>query len=369
MNTPILIPAQPTFTVTVYSTHTATSPVSFNCNTDQTILEAALVNNFILPYGCKNGACGSCKALLNNGTVSHIHNNATVRAAESENTALLCCASPTSDITITARLAAAEPDYPIKKLPSRIASISHITPDVAIVKLQLPTAEKLAFKAGQYLEFILKDGSRRAYSMANAAHSLAEIPLNQIELHIRHTPGGLFTDALFGIAGSQLTIKEKDIMRIEVPHGTFYLRDADLDKPNQALIMLASGTGFAPIKAMIEHSLKMKYTRPINFYWGGRQLHDLYAHDLALSWAAHHSHIQYIPVLSEASSESNWQGRRGLVHHAVMIDYPDLSQYQVYACGAPIVVSSAQRDFTALCALPSDAFFADSFTSKADSIA
>ncbi|MEN9911633.1 MAG: CDP-6-deoxy-L-threo-D-glycero-4-hexulose-3-dehydrase reductase, partial [Pseudomonadota bacterium] len=322
-----------------------------------------------LPYGCKNGACGSCKAPLNSGTVSHIYDNTTVRTAESEQSALLCCASPTSDITITARLAAAEPDYPIKKLPSRIASINRIIPDVAIVKLQLPAAEKLAFKAGQYLEFILKDGSRRAYSMANAAHSLAEVPLNQIELHVRHTIGGLFTDALFGIEGSQLTIKEKDIMRIEVPQGTFYLRDADLDKPNQAMVMLASGTGFAPIKAMIEYSLIMGHTRPIDFYWGGRQLQDLYAHDLALSWAAQHSHIQYIPVLSEAKSESNWQGRTGLVHQAVMSDYPDLSQYQVYACGAPIVVSSAKHDFTTLCALPSDAFFADSFTSKADSVA
>jgi CDP-4-dehydro-6-deoxyglucose reductase, E3 len=369
MNTPILIPTDSTFTVTVHSTQPATPSVSFNCNTDQTVLEAALANGLILPYGCKNGACGSCKAPLNSGTVSHIYDNTTVRNAESEQSALLCCARPTSDMTITARLASIESDYPIKKLPSRIASITRVTPDVAIVKLQLPAAEKLAFKAGQYLEFILKDGSRRAYSMANAAHSLAEIPLNQIELHIRHTLGGLFTDALFGVEGSQLTIKEKDIVRIEVPHGTFYLRDADLDKPNQAMVMLASGTGFAPIKAMIEYSLVMGYTRPIYFYWGGRQLHDLYAHDLALSWAAQHAHIQYIPVLSEASSESNWQGRTGLVHQAVMSDYPDLSLYQVYACGAPIVVSSAQRDFTAQCGLPSDAFFADSFTSKADGIA
>jgi CDP-4-dehydro-6-deoxyglucose reductase, E3 len=331
----------------------------FTCKPDQSILEAALAAGLVLPYGCKNGACGSCKAPLNAGDVSHSHDNQTVKTALGEGCALLCCAQPRSDVTLTTRVATADADYPLKKLPSRVASITAAAPDVMIVKLQLPAAEKLAFKAGQYLEFILRDGSRRAYSMGNAPHSLQTA--NQLELHIRHMKGGLFTDALFGVEGSKLApVKEKDIVRVEVPHGTFYLRE-DTQKP---MVFLASGTGFAPIKAMIEHAIHTENTRPITLYWGGRTLPDLYLHVLAQSWAAEHTHISYVPVLSEA--DASWTGRTGYVHAAVMQDLPDLSGFEVYACGAPIVVSSAQRDFTAQCGLPADAFFADSFTSAAD---
>ncbi len=293
------------------------------------------------------------------GEVSHIHDNQTVKTALSEGCALLCCAQPRSDVTITTRVALADADYPSKKLPSRVASITPAAPDVMIVKLQLPAAEKLAFKAGQYLELILRDGSRRAYSMGNAPHSLQSV--NQLELHIRHLKGGLFTDALFGVEGSKLAqVKEKDIIRVEVPQGTFYLRD-ETQKP---MVFLASGTGFAPIKAMVEHAIHTENKRPITLYWGGRTLPDLYLHSLAQSWAKEHSHIRYLPVLSEA--QDGWTGRTGFVHAAVMQDFPDLSSFEVYACGAPIVVSSAQRDFTARCGLPTDAFFADSFTSAAD---
>jgi CDP-4-dehydro-6-deoxyglucose reductase, E3 len=388
MSTPIL---STRYTVTVMATTqplAATGGIApapkmqFSCGDDQAVLDAALQADLVLPYGCKNGACGTCKTPLNSGTVTHRYDNSTVRAAQAEGAALLCCAHPSSDITITARVQAVDNDYPLKKLPARIASISKAAPDVAIVKLQLPAAEKLAFRAGQYVEFILRDGSRRAYSIANAPHSLAQpnphnlanpsAPTNQLELHIRHMPGGVFTDALFGVEGSTLpAMKEKDIARIEVPHGTFYLRDPDEADPHQTMIMLASGTGFAPIKAIIEHSLFLGSTRPICLYWGGRQLVDLYAHELALSWARQHNHITYIPVLSEANTASTtpWQGRTGFVHQAVMHDHADMSTYQVYACGAPIVVTSAQRDFVARCQLPQTAFFADSFTSAADAAA
>ena len=348
-----------THTITIHHAGETAQHTQFTCNPDQTVLDAALAAGLILPYGCKNGACGSCKAPQGSGVVTHKHDNSTVQQAISEGAALLCCALPHSDASFTTRVAAIDAAYPLKKLPTRIASIETAAPDVKIVRLQLPAAEKLAFKAGQYLEFILRDGSRRAYSMANAPHSLETI--NQLELHIRHTLGGLFTDALFSVEGSTLAaIKEKDIMRIEVPHGTFYLR-TDTEKP---MIMVASGTGFAPIKAMIEHSLHSGNTRPITLYWGGRSVHDLYLHTLAQSWAAAHSHIHYVPVVSDALD--GWSGRTGFVHQAAMTDFPDMSGHEVYACGAPIVVNSAQRDFVTLCSLPSDAFFADSFTSAAD---
>ncbi len=347
-----------THTVTIHHTGSEHN-TQFTCNPDQTVLEAALAAGLVLPYGCKNGVCGSCKAPLNLGTVVHKHDTSTVKQAIAEGCALLCCAMPQTDAEFTTRVAKADADYPLKKLPTRVASIVDAADDVKIVKLQLPAAEKLAYKAGQYLEFILRDGSRRAYSMGNAPHGLAAG--NQLELHIRHLKGGLFTDALFGVDGSKLAaIKEKDIMRVEVPQGTFYLRE-ETSKP---MIMLASGTGFAPIKAMIEHLIETGNTRPVTLYWGGRALKDLYLHELAQSWATAHSHIRYVPVLSDDTN--GWAGRTGFVHQAVVTDFPDMSSHEVYACGAPIVVSSAQRDFVEKCQLPAEAFFADSFTSAAD---
>jgi CDP-4-dehydro-6-deoxyglucose reductase len=169
-------------------------------------------------------------------------------------------------------------------------------------------------------------------------------------------PGGKFTDHVFG------AMKEKDILRIEGPYGSFFLRE-DSAKP---MIFLASGTGFAPIKALIERTQFKGITRPVAVYWGGRRPADLYMHVWLLEQAAAMPHLTYVPVVSDALAEDNWTGRTGFVHQAVMADFADLSGHQVYACGAPIVVESARADFSARCGLPADEFFADSFTSAAD---
>jgi CDP-4-dehydro-6-deoxyglucose reductase len=219
------------------------------------------------------------------------------------------------------------------------------------MSLQLPATERMQFKAGQYIEFMLKDGKRRSYSLANAPHH------NDLtSLHIRHMPGGLFTDHVFG------AMKERDILRLEGPLGTFFLRE-DSDKP---MVLLASGTGFAPIKAIVEHAAHVKTTRAITLYWGGRRPQDLYMHALCEEWARTLPNFRYIPAVSDALLEDSWQGRSGFVHRAVMEDLPDLSGYQVYACGAPIMVDSARHDFVSTCKLPEEEFFADSFTSEAD---
>jgi CDP-4-dehydro-6-deoxyglucose reductase len=258
---------------------------------------------------------------------------------------------PQSDVVIEAREVLGVGDFPIKKLPSRVAKLDRLTDDVMVLSLQLPATERMQFKAGQYIEFLLKDGKRRAYSMATAPHS-DEL----LALHIRHMPGGLFTDQVFG------TLKEKDILRFEGPLGTFFLRE-DSEKP---IIMLASGTGFAPIKAMIDHWAHQQSTRPITLYWGGRRPADLYMNALCEEWAKTLPNFRYIPVISDALPEDKWTGRTGFVHKAVMHDLQNLSDYQVFACGAPIMVESAQRDFVAECKLPTEEFFADSFTSEAD---
>jgi CDP-4-dehydro-6-deoxyglucose reductase len=216
--------------------------------------------------------------------------------------------------------------------------------------LKLPANEKLVFLAGQFIEFLLKDGTRRSFSMANAPHD-AEL----LQLHVRHVAGGQFTDHVFA------KMKERDILRFEGPLGTFFLRE-DSVKP---IVFVASGTGFTPIKSIIEAALKKGSARPMTLYWGGRRPKDLYMNALAEGWAAQ-GLLKYVPVVSEAVPEDAWAGRSGFVHRAVMEDFPDLSGHQVYACGVPLMVDAARRDFTSSCRLPEDEFYADSFTTQAD---
>ncbi|WP_211443417.1 CDP-6-deoxy-delta-3,4-glucoseen reductase [Collimonas humicola] len=325
----------------------------FTCDDGETILNAAIRAGVGLPYGCKNGACSSCKGKLLDGEISHgAHQEKALPVKEEQaGFALFCCATPHSDVTIEAREVAGIGEFPVRKMPTRVAKIDKVADDVVVLSLQLPANERLQYLAGQYIEFILRDGKRRSYSMANAPYKD-----EHLTLHIRHMPGGLFTDQVFS------TLKERDILRMEGPLGTFFLRE-DSDKP---MVLLASGTGFAPIKALVEQCAHTGSQRPITLYWGGRRPQDLYMMALCEEWAATLPNFKFVPVISNALPEDQWQGRSGFVHQAVMDDLPDLSAYQVYACGAPVVVESAQRDFVALCKLPAEEFYADSFTSEAD---
>ena len=328
----------------------------FEVEREETLLGAAIRQGVGLPYGCKDGACGSCKSKLLEGRVIHgAHQPKTLTPEEeAAGFVLTCCATPQTDCTLEARTVPGAGEFPVLKLPSRVLSLTKPAADVAVLRLQLPANQNFQFHAGQYVEFILRDGARRSYSMANAPHNLGTPAA--IELHIRHMPGGKFTDHVFG------AMKEKDILRMEGPFGSFFLRE-DSDKP---IVLLASGTGFAPIKAIIERIEHLGLSRPVTLYWGCRSQADLYLHDWALQAAARLPQLRYVPVLSEPKAEDGWTGRTGFVHQAVMADFPDLGGHQVYACGAPVMVESAQRDFVALCQLPAEEFYADSFTSEAD---
>ena len=342
-----------------YQVELKMSGKTFLVEGDETVLEAALRQGINLPYGCKNGACGSCKGKCIEGKIHHgDHSQSALSTAdETAGSTLLCCAHPQSDLLIEVREVQGGGDIPVRKVPCRINTIQFPSDDVAVLQLQLPASERFQFLAGQYLEFLLKDNKRRAYSIASAPHEQGPL-----ELHIRHLPGGLFTDPLFGQASDGKQIKEKDILRFEGPLGSFFLRE-DSKKP---IIFLASGTGFAPIKSMLMHIKEKKIEREIYFYWGGRRPMDLYMDSLCQEFTHTIPGFRYIPVISEALSQDHWTGRVGFVHHAVMGDFPDLSQYQVYACGAPIVIQSARTDFAKECRLPEEEFFADSFTSEAD---
>ena len=330
---------------------------AFTATSDETLLAAGLRQGIGLPYGCKDGACGSCKCKKISGDVTHgTHQEKALSAEEEANGFVLtCCATAHSDVVLESRQVVEEGAFPIKKMPVRVISLEKASHDVMIVKLQLPATDPMKFHAGQYVDFLLRDGDRRSYSMANAPHTLADgAPI--IELHIRHMPGGKFTDHVFG------AMKEKEIQRIEGPQGSFFLRE-DSDKP---LIFLASGTGFAPIKALLEAMQQKGITRPSTLYWGGRRPSDLYMDAWVREYAQAHPWFTYVPVVSDAQAEDAWTGRTGFVHRAVLEDHADLSAYQVYACGAPIVVESARKDFCAQAGLAEENFFADAFTSEAD---
>jgi len=331
--------------------HTVTlqpSGQQFQVEDGEAVLAAALRQGFVLPYSCKNGVCGSCKGKILAGTVDYgVYQQKTLTDEEkAQGKALFCQAKPLTDLVLEARTLGAAKDIQIKKLPCRVQKMERLAEDVMVLHLKLPANEKLNFLAGQYIEFLLKDGGRRSFSMANPPHD-AEL----IQLHVRHVAGGQFTDHVFN------KMKERDILRCEGPLGTFFLRE-DSDKP---IVFVASGTGFAPIKSVIEHALHTGIKRQMTLYWGGRRPKDLYMNDLATSWP-----FRYVPVISDALPEDNWTGRTGFVHRAVMQDIPDLSRCQVYACGVPIMVDSAKRDFIAQCKLPEEEFYADTFTTQAD---
>ena len=325
----------------------------FTVNDDETILEAALREGFALPYGCRNGACGTCKGKVLSGVLDYgtYQENALKPEEKTQGRALFCRARPLSNLTIEAKEIGTAKDIVTKTLPCRVEKLEKRADDVMVVKIKLPANERLQFLAGQYIDFLLKDGKSRSYSLANPPHDDA-----LLELHIRHVPGGLFSDPLFS------TSKERDILRLKGPLGSFFIRE-DSDKP---MIFVAGGTGFAPIKGMLEHAFAAHMDREMVLYWGVRSLKDLYMAELPQQWQRERPNFSFIPVLSRPKPADRWQGRTGFVHAAVLADFPDLSGYQVYACGAPAMVDSAREAFTTQHGLPEDEFFADSFVYAVD---
>ncbi|MEP7084670.1 MAG: CDP-6-deoxy-delta-3,4-glucoseen reductase [Betaproteobacteria bacterium] len=322
----------------------------FDCAEDETILAAALRASLLLPYGCRDGACGSCKSKIVDGEVDYGHSQTSTltEIEKKQGYVLPCVARPLSAVTLECREVRRAGDIQIRKLPCRIEKIEIVAPEVAIVSLKLPHNERLQFLAGQYIDILLQNGGRRSFSLATPPHDDGFL-----QLHIRHMASGAFTEHLFRDTPT------KEILRIEGPHGAFYLRE-ESDKP---MIFVAGGTGFAPIKSVIEHAFHQGVQREMVLYWGVRALADLYLPALPGGWQQAHPNFTFIPVLSDPLPQDDWPGRTGFVHQAVLDDFADLSAYQVYACGAPAMITAARRDFTALRRLPEEEFFADSFTS------
>ncbi len=319
----------------------------FTAQNKETILEAALRHGYTLPYSCRNGSCGTCKGRLLTGEIDYgvYEDKALTEEERRAGKALFCQAVPLTDVVIEAREIHTAKDIVIRTLPCRVVKMEKAAHDVMVLSLKLPQNQRLQFLAGQYIDILLRDGQRRSFSLASAPHA-DEL----LQLHIRHVPGGRFTDHVFS------KMKEKDLLRFRGPLGIFFLRE-ETDLP---IIMVAGGTGFAPIKAILEDAFAKGVTRPMHLYWGVRARRDLYMHDLAQSWTREHANFRYTPVLSEPLPEDRWTGRTGWVHEAVVADNPDLGGYEIYASGPPPMIEAGKRAFKER-GLPEDRLYYDSF--------
>ena len=329
--------------------HTEPGQHSFTVEPGQTILEAAIQQRIGLPYGCRDGKCGSCTAELLSGQVDYPSGKTHALTGQPETACLTCQAVPTSDLKLRVSELETAAEITVRTLPCRIAEKTMLNHDVIRLRLKLPDGQRLQFLAGQYLEFMLADGRKRAFSMASAPHD-DEL----IELHVRRVPGGEFTDFVFD------QMEEKAILRIQGPLGTFVLREAS----QRPMIFIGGGTGFAPVKGLLEHAFHLGIERPMTLYWGARSRRDLYLAELPEQWAKNHANFRYVPVLSEP--DADWDGRRGFVHEAVLKDHPDIAGYDVYMSGPPIMVEAGRGAFEAR-GLSMDHMFSDAFEWAADS--
>lgn len=335
-----------------YSVRIESTEHIFTAEEGEYILDAALNHSIALPYGCRGGSCGSCKGQLLEGSVSYPEGIPDGLSEEDHNKGfvLFCQAVANNDLVIKSKEFSTSDEIEIKILPCRVEEKAQLSHDVILIKLRLPKTERMQFFAGQYINFLLKNGKHRSFSIANAPHDD-----EFIELHIRHITDGKFTGEVFD------ELKEKDMMRIEGPYGGFYLRE----ESTRPIILMAGGTGFAPIKGMIEHALKVGLERPIHLYWGVRSKEDLYMDELAKSWTKQNPLIRYTPVLSDQKEEDQWAGRTGYVHHAIMEDYTDLSPYEIYGSGSPAMVYAGRDEFVKN-NLDLDYYYSDAFEYQKD---
>lgn len=330
------------------STHRVTllpSNESFSVSEDETILAAGLKHEYQLPFSCRAGSCGYCVANIESGEITYPNGfpDAITEQDAKQGKVLLCQAHATTNVAIKARLPKKSTAFPLKTVPCRLIEKQLLNKDVLLLRFQLPKRERFEFLPGQYVELLLPGNKRRSFSLANLPNDD-----NIVEFHIRYYEGGLFSEMAFK------ELPENSLLRLHGPLGEFSL-DNDSERP---AIMIAGGTGFSPIKSIIDFSLQEKRTLPIHIYWGSRDKAGLYLHEVAEQWANEFEHIHYEPVLSE--DDDSWQGKTGWVHDAVLNDFEELSNYDVYACGPPPMIKAVRDSFVEK-GLNSERFFCDSF--------
>jgi CDP-4-dehydro-6-deoxyglucose reductase len=314
---------------------------SFECAADSTVLDAAINAGYWLPHSCRAGTCNSCYLPLVSGELRYAEEGSLVEPPEGQ--CRSCKAYPTADLVLEAPHVPKEPGQRVVSTGARVLDVQRPSADVTIVRLQVPSSANFKFQAGQYADVLLKDGARRSYSMANRPDEQGEI-----EWHIRRMEGGRFSTHAYD------KLKPKDLLRIQGPYGSFVLHES-----TAAIVLLASGTGYAPIASLLATHADVIARRGAVLYWGGRSWRDLYAVQSVADWELQFPGVRLVPVLSEAGAD--WQGRTGFVHAAVLQDIPDLSLHEVYACGNPLMIDAARAAFTTQGRLPAENFYADAF--------
>lgn len=325
---------------------------------EQPVLEAALAAGLNLPHSCKSGHCSSCRARLLTGEIRYPDGRPLGLSLDEERSGhvLLCQARALSDLVVEARLIARVADVEIKTLPCRIARLTPLAADVMQVMLRLPAVERLRFHPGQYLDVLLPDGRRRSFSIASPPHD-SEL----LELHVRRVAGGGFSERLFGAADAA-PLATGSLLRIEGPIGQFSYREG-----TRPVLMIAGGTGFAPLKSMLRHVLETGIRRDISLYWGARHARDVYEETRVLEWLQRYPQLKFTAVLSEADAAEAAHWRRGWVHEAVLADHPDLTRFEVYAAGPPAMIEAIRAGFPGH-GLPSAQLYFDSFDYAPDAV-
>jgi CDP-4-dehydro-6-deoxyglucose reductase, E3 len=329
---------------------------SFMCRSDENVLAAGLAAGFMLPYSCRSGLCRTCKSQVVEGSVIYpdaLHEHYLSTQERDSGVSLLCQARPASDLVVRTDEIVGMDNVRPRKTPCRIISIERVASDIVTMRLRLPMNENIRFFPGQHISFLLSGGQRRDYSIANPCTAVG---VSAIELHIRKYPNGLFTGPLFAenLVGR--------VMQIELPLGSFFLR-TDGTNP---IIFMATGTGFAPVKAMMEQAVSSRLIeqRRIYLYWGSRFRDDLYMYDLVHKWAHEHPNFHFIPVISRP--DSAWDGRVGHLQDSVLSDHADLSVFDIYACGSVAMIRDAREAFNARANAAPARFFTDEFLTAAD---
>ncbi|MBX3691701.1 2Fe-2S iron-sulfur cluster-binding protein [Dokdonella sp.] len=328
-------------------------PHAATAHPGETLLDAGLRAGLALPYDCRNGGCGVCVCTVLQGRVDHgaYQPAALTESMRARGQTLLCCATALEDVVVAIDVASLDPDMAVavRSMDARVESMERLSADVIRLMLALPPGERMPFVAGQYFNFILDDGQRRAFSFANPPHESGSADHPLIEVHVRLVEGGRFTTHVF------TEMQVGDVLRIEGPFGRFVLHEGD-----RPILMIAGATGFAPIKSIVEDAFARGIQRPMQLYWGVRRRSDLYQIDLVERWAREHANFRFVPVLSDEPADGDWNGRRGLVHAALLEDHPDLSGSEVYVCGSVRMVEVAVPEFLSH-GLGDDACFSDAF--------
>ena len=325
--------------------HLAETGQSFDVGAGQTVLAAALNAGIHLAHDCQLGGCGTCRIKLLDGHVCYAEFPlALTPEEESAGYALACQALPQSDLLISPARAEVELPSPLK-VEAMVESVRPLSPVVTGLSMRLPDFETPTYLPGQYMNVILPNGSTRSFSMASKPNS------NRVDFHIRRIDGGHFTE------GRVSRLQAGEALNVELPLGSFHFRAQDY----RPLLMIATGTGLAPIKAILEALMGNPDCPPVSLYWGGRTRADLYLDDQIRRWSERLYDFNYVPVLSRP--DGDWNGRTGYVQDAVKADLSDLTEHAIYLCGSPLMISAAKSVFVGCGAAPSF-IYTEGFTAQ-----